>query len=310
MRIKPIGFNFMLPFLEGYAEIVEDDTADFILTMNIPGHEGILTTMAARQEANRLGIRLCFWTIEDPNGYGMFINEAKLADLIFTTDKAMIPHYEREVGRNKTWWLPLAANERMHRPLPLAEDATDLVFSGNWYDSQWEARRWGSSVVMLPLFDAGYTMTIYSYQPPPYPGMEKFYKGATGCYGVAEQYTHGRIVLGAINQRSGLDGRDKTYMTSMRTFEALACEKPYIAPWSDSYEALGFRNGEHMYWCKTPDETRKCAAWILDTNGGYERGAAMAQRGREFVLKYHTYGNRVNRIWRAICKLADPMEWR
>lgn len=44
-------------------------------------------------------------------------------------------------------------------------------------------------------------------------------------------------------------------MTSMRTFEALACGKPFLAAHSDAYERLGLRHGEHLAAVRTPEET-------------------------------------------------------
>ena len=43
-------------------------------------------------------------------------------------------------------------------------------------------------------------------------------------------------------------------MTSMRTFEALACGKPFLASHSDAYEALGLVNWRDMIWVDMPDE--------------------------------------------------------
>src|SRR3989442_352154 len=86
-----------------------------------------------------------------------------------------------------------------------------------------------------------YGRTLFCYQafmwPAPY---RQFWRGERSCRTSAEQYSYGRVVLGLNNQRSGMDGRARTYMTSMRTFEALACGKPFLASHSDAYARLGF----------------------------------------------------------------------
>ena len=310
MKVYAHGFGFLRPLCEGAAEFVEDPAeAEIVLTMNNPGGTSHVID-EARHIATQWGIPLCWWTCEDPNGYGAWVPQAKAADFVFTSDKAMLPHYRRDVGHGNVFWLPLAANPEMHHPLPLAEDATDFVFSGNWYDNQWEARRWGSEVLIRPLVAAGYSMTIYSYDSPAsvgYTELEASWRGGTSCYTTCEQYAHGRIVLGNNNQRTGLDGRPVTYMTSMRTFEVLACGKAFMAPQSDAYEALGFVCGEHMEWVDTPEAALLMAEWLLARPLEVE---AMGRRGRAFVLAHHTYAHRLQRIARALDGQADPEDWR
>jgi spore maturation protein CgeB len=153
----------------------------------------------------------------------------------------------------------------LHRPLPPASGAADFVLSANWYADN-EARRWAVRTVVDPLIAAGHGLALFCYEgwsmwPEPY---ARHWRGAAHYLTTAEQYRQGRVVLGLNNQRSGMDGRGPSYMTSMRTFEALACGKPFLASHSDAYERLGFVNGEHMAWSTTPEETlagpRACSA--------------------------------------------------
>ena len=256
MNIYPLNFDFLQPYCEeGDVRFVggfDGYKADFFLTMNQSGHTAEVNVAGAKNLAAEYGKPLAYWTIEDPNSYQFTLPQARLADYVFTSDGALINQYRADLGHDRVWWLPLAASEKYHHPLPLAEDATDFVFSGNWYRN--EARQWGEETVILPLARAGYSMTIFSYAAPgsdgkePDPNMPEelrpFWRGATSCRTVAEQYTHGRVVLGNNNQVSGKDGRQRTLMCSMRVFEALACGKPFLSPWSAAYEALGLLPGE------------------------------------------------------------------
>ena len=321
-KIHPISFDFLTPFCDEYVDWVSDPgEADFVLMMNSGGHQGMEDMKYARSLADKYDKPLCWWSIEDPNAYRGFVVQGKHADFVFTSDRACIPHYRRDCGHDRVFWLPLAASEKFHRPLPLREDATDFVFSGNWYDAQWEARRWGVQTVILPLAEAGYSITCFSLDQPPYPILlqePNRWIGpkdprSPGYYGAtAEQYTWGKVVLGVNNQRSGMDGRGETVMTSMRTFEALACGKPFLASQSDAYEALGFVNGEHMLWADKPDEVGGalgCAGWFFDgDDDGLTAIAAYRTQvegmtgapGRSFVLANHTYGHRMRAILEAI----------
>ncbi len=312
MTIFPCGFGFMQPYCEPYEKFVSQPSeADFVLAMNNVGHEGLHVIRQARDIAQAAGIPFCWLTIEDPNAYLATLPQAAMADYVFTSDKALLPQYREALGHERIYWLPLAACEALHKPLPLAEDAADFVFSGNWYENQWEARRWGTETVILPLARAGHSMAIFSYDEPPYPELRKFWRGGTSCYTVAEQYTHGKIVLGNNNQRSGMDGRAKTVMTSMRTPEVLACGKPFIAPQSDAYEALGYENDRHFYWVETPFEACEAAeAFLYGVLNGVREADRVSQAGRAFVLANHTYGHRLRRIVAAIRGEADPEDWR
>ena len=283
-KIYALGCDFLLPYLEPFGRFVEQpEEADFFLAMNsiVPGATQTLA------EARRWHKPLAWWTIEDPNAFEMTLEQAQQADVVFTTDAACIPSYRVRLGHDRVFWLPLACSPAFHHPLGLVEAASDFVISANWYQNQ--ARLWGVETVVEPLWRAGYTLTLFCYTafmwPPPY---HPFWQGETSCRTVAEQYRHGRVVLGVNNQRSGMDGREKTYMTSMRTFEALACGKPFLAAHSDAYEKLGLIHGEHMAWVERPADTLAWAERLLEREG--ER---LAQKGREFVLTHHTYAHRL-----------------
>jgi spore maturation protein CgeB len=319
MILFPYYFDFLQPFCEETGLLVPDPSdAGAILTMNQNRGDGLERVAEAKALADKVGIPFCYWTIEDPNSYAFTIHQARLADYVFTSDGALIQRYRRDLGHERVYWLPLAASEEYHHPLPLAEDAADFVLSCNWYD-YWNdgrprnnARIWGTETVILPLARAGYSMVIYSYSPPPYPELKPFWRDdGGGCRNVAEQYTHGRVVLGQNNQRSDMDGIERTLMTSMRTFEALACGKPFLTPESDAYEALGFRCTEHMIWSDVTTATYVQAGYMRGGIAyGEEASDAMGQRGRAFVLANHTYRHRLERIGRAIQGEADPEAWQ
>ena len=308
MKIHAVGFGFMQPYCEAYAEFVEDPAeADFILSMNNAGGPGLAAIGQARATADRYDKPFCWWTIEDPNALGAFLPQAQRADYVFTSDRACIDYYRGRCKHQRVYWLPLAADpRRIHRPKPPAADAADFVLSCNWYDAQWEARRWATETLILPLARAGHSFWIHSYEPPPYAELCDFWHGGTDCKTVAEQYTHGRIVLGTNNQRTGMDGRGVTYMTSMRTFEALSCRKPFLSAQSDAYSALGFENGVHMVWVDSAEDALGWGKHLLDFPC---QAAAMADAGSRFVEDNHTYGRRLERIMRATNGTANPEDW-
>jgi hypothetical protein len=286
-----LGCEFLRPFLEPYATVTAHPReARFILTAN----NGGAAYLGAMREARSSGRPVAWWTIEDPNGFETFFEEATLADFVFTSDAACVPRYRTALGHDRVCWLPLACSPAFHYPAPLRSDAAEFVLSANWYAN--EARRWGVETVVEPLRAAGRRLALFSYSnfnwPAPY---APFWRGATHYLTVSAQYTHGAVALGLNNQRSGLDGRGHTVMTSMRTFEALACGKPLLAAHSDAYARLGLGHGEHLASVRTPGEALDWADRLLG-----DRGRRIADAGRRFVLEHHTYGRRLATIADAI----------
>jgi spore maturation protein CgeB len=294
-RVYALGCEFILPFLRPCARFVENpEEADFVISMN----NAAAGATESLIEARRWGKPIVWWTIEDPNSFEEFISQAAQADFVFTTDEVCIPQYRNRLGHKCVFWLPLACSPELHRPLELADDATDFVLSGNWYMN--EARQWAIKTVLDPLLEAGLSFTLFCYEnfmwSEPY---SRFWKSQTHYLTTAEQYRHGRVVIGLNNQRSGMDGREKTVMTSMRTFEALACEKPFLSAHSDAYQRLGFVNGEHFVWVDNPADTLVWAEKLLQTDD-----LRMAKAAKDFVLANHTYAHRLACIADAV--LGSP----
>jgi spore maturation protein CgeB len=313
VRIHGIGFGFLQPYCAHYAEFVDDPAqADFVLAMNNGGIEGEHIIWKARQAAQEHDIPFCWWTIEDPNCFHPFLRQSQLADYVFTSDGALVAEYRQRLGHNRVYWLPLACCDGVHQFVQLISGTTQFVFSGNWYDPQWAARRWGTETVLLPIAKAGHGVTVFSLEEPPYPELRPGWIGpndprSPGYFSaVAQQYAWGKIVLGQNNQRSGFDGRPHTWMTSMRTFEALGCGKPFLAPWSEAYERLGLQQNVHMVWSQSPEETLEWADHLLNYDC---QAASMAKTGQQFVMDCHTYGRRMERIMRAINGEAEPEDW-
>jgi spore maturation protein CgeB len=290
-RIFPLQCDFLLPYLEPSGCFTANPReADFVLAANSTD-PGFLETL---RDARRWGKPVAWWTIEDPNSFEMFLPQAAEADFVFTSDENCIPAYRERLGHDRVFWLPMACSPEYHHPAPLLPGAADFVISANWYTNQ--ARLWGVATVVEPLRRAGRTLALFCYENFLWPECYRpFWRGATSCRTVSEQYRHGRVVIGLNNQRSGLDGHAHTVMTSMRTFEALACGKPFLAAHSDAYARLGLIDGTHLIAVRDANETVAAADRLLGAEGD-----AIARAGRDFVLREHTYAQRLEVIQRTL----------
>jgi spore maturation protein CgeB len=284
---EPVAVNLHEP-LE--AQITPHRDAAFAYAMNTVGGENVPKLWAARDLCRQLGIRTVWHSMEDPNSFGTFAAQAEGFDVIATTDTEKIPAYLELYPSAKVIWLPLAAQPTMHQPRPTAPDATDLILIANWYTN--DARLAAVRTLLDPLLEAGFSLSLYAYAHPAWPEKyRRWWRGATSCYDVVAYYPNGRIALGMNNQAWG------TAMCSMRTFEVLACGKPFLSFHSDAYERLGFVNGEHFIWSASRAETEREAAHLILNSGDAQ---AMADRGREFVLEHHTYSHRLHAIREAL----------
>lgn len=310
MKVLFLGADFMAPFFAPEVEqlVVVDlhhapepqiephRDAVFAYAMNTIGGENVSKLWAARDVCTRLGIPTVWSTVEDPNSFGTFFQQAAGFDVICTSDEVMIPRYLDWYPGAKVIWLPLAAQPAIHKPLPITEDAADFVLIANWYTN--DARLAAVRTVLDPIIDAGFSLNLYAYATPTWPAKyRRFWRGATSCYDVATYYATGRIVLGMNNQAWG------TAMCSMRTFEVLACGKPFLSFHSDAYEKLGFINDAlgiepgHFVWTDDATNARLAAADLLADPA---HAAAMAERGRQFVLAHHTYRHRLETLLAAV----------
>ena len=84
--------------------------------------------------AKRMGIRVVFYSKEDPPNYNWFVGIAKKADTIFTSSAEMIPRYKTDCGIDDVHSLNFCINPICHNPVGtrFAEKSKGVVFSGSW----------------------------------------------------------------------------------------------------------------------------------------------------------------------------------
>lgn len=311
MKMLLLGADFMAPYWQpevdelvrvsiqsmDWVELIDQHRdADFAYAMNTVGEDGKALGVLAGV-CRRAGIPTVWHNIEDPNSFHSFMSQAEGFDVIATSDAEKIPAYLELYPAAKVIWLPLAAQPALHRPRPTAPDATDLVLIANWYTN--DARHAAIRTVLDPLLEKGLSLSLYAYAQPTWPEKyRRWWRGATSCYDVAQFYPHGRVALGMNNQAWG------TAMCSMRTFEVLACGKPFLSFHSDAYERLGFVNAGtdlhdagHFVWVEDAADAVRAAENLLTRPG---EATAMAECGRQFVLGHHTYSHRLKTIREAL----------
>lgn len=84
-----------------------------------------------------------FWNKEDPPHFHDFLATARLFDIVFTTDSNKIDAYRSELGHNRVYVLPFAAQPSVHNPARNDVDYAkgDAAFAGTYFRHKFEERR-------------------------------------------------------------------------------------------------------------------------------------------------------------------------
>lgn len=79
-------------------------------------------------------IPVIFWNKEDPPSYSIFLDVAKKADFIFTTDADCIPKYKKDTGNPYTYLLPFSMQPKHNNPIEKYARKNKFCFAGSWYN--------------------------------------------------------------------------------------------------------------------------------------------------------------------------------
>jgi len=83
--------------------------------------------------AKQAGIPVVFQSTEDPSNFERFIDIAKAADFIFTSDEAMIPVYRETCGHQNIEAMSFGVNPLIHNPIGATRSMEKRVlFAGSW----------------------------------------------------------------------------------------------------------------------------------------------------------------------------------
>lgn len=78
-------------------------------------------------------IPVIFWNKEDPVYTDVFMDTARRADIVFTTDIECIEKYKTELGHNQVYHMHFAAQPIVHNPIEKYERQDKFCFAGAYY---------------------------------------------------------------------------------------------------------------------------------------------------------------------------------
>ncbi|MCC6794236.1 MAG: glycosyltransferase [Candidatus Hydrogenedentes bacterium] len=201
--------------------------------------------------------------------------EALHYDIVFAGQRAYVPHL-RAAGSRHVYWLPMACNPDLHKPID-AEELHDITFVGGLT----EPVHWQRAQVLKALqqhFDVHILARVY---------------GAA----MNDAYASGRV---AFNHAAVQD-------VNMRIFEALAMGRALLTNRDSEANGLTelFENEKHLLIYDDERDLVRKASRLLSDDSLRER---LQREGREAVLAHHTYAHRVHTMLgtvRALCPGFD-----
>ena len=293
------------PKIDDFNKIFAENEFDFVfaLQLNIP-----LEIYSKIYDCIPKKLLKVWWTIEDPNCFDCFIEQAKLYDFVFTSASEKIPEYHK-AGIKNVDYLQLAANPELHKPGISTDLELDLkyavedevkkikvkdikfegVFVGNKYN-HYKERMKGEEIILKPLLEHKKNFTIIGAAAWKESEYKDHWFGASHWGDLFKIYQRADIVLGMNSQR------ESPTMTSMRVYEVLACKKLLLTDWSLATERF-FENGKHLVISKSPEETIKLYNYYM---AHPEEREKIATAGYKFVMENHTYVNRLQRVLRVL----------
>lgn len=251
------------------------------------------------------GIPSVFWNKEDPTHFEDFLDTARLADWVFTTDSERVAVYRKRLGHDRVAALPFAVPDRVCNPVRMSRvnQPLGIAFAGTWFAHKYPERR----DQMRLLFDAalaaetdGNRFDIYSrflgqddkYQfPEPY---DSHVVGSLDYDRMLSAYRSYKVFLNVNTVTTS------PTMCARRVLELVACGTPVVSTPAPSLS--GFL-GDGVVQVSEPEAARAAVAELVADPA--ER-ARLVHRGQRELWRAHTYSHRVDAVLDAVGLPFEP----
>ncbi|OKL48488.1 hypothetical protein BSR28_01990 [Boudabousia liubingyangii] len=243
-----------------------------------------------------------FWNKEDPAHYEDFLETARLFDYIFTTDSNCIPRYQEDLGHDRIYPLPFAAQPQIHNPIRPEKGyaSRDIAFAGTYFTHKFPERRaqmdilLGAAADVSPKMDTG--LEIYSremgtnderYQfPAP---LDQRVIGSVDYQRMLTAYRAYKVFLN-VNSVT-----DSPTMCARRIFEILACNTSVVS--TPSAAIRNFFPETELSVVETQEEAATMLRALVGSPLLRDRMNHLAARR---IWNQHTYSHRADTILKTI----------
>jgi spore maturation protein CgeB len=237
-------------------------------------------------------IPLIFWNKEDPVHFDKFMVAAELVDHVFTTDADCIPGYIKQVGHERVYALPFAAQEKIHNPIRIGSRTGKVCFAGTYHVVRYAERQSDMEILLKPALKFG--LDIYDrmfgtvgkeaekyifpdiYQPS--------IRGKLNYDEMIQAYKNYKVFLNVNSVRNS------PTMFARRVFELLASGTPVISTYSKGITEI---LGETVLITESESDTRKHLEMLLNDEDYWWKKSL---EGMRKVHESHTYYHRSREI--------------
>lgn len=249
-----------------------------------------------------------FWNKEDPVHYEEFRDTAKLFDYIFTTDENSLPRYQTEIGHNRVFVLPFAAQPRIHNPARRGtkEDVnpSGIAFAGTYFRHKFQDRRaqmdllLGAAANVAKGYDVPFTIfSRHAGGDRKYQFPLKWSKYVSGSLPYSQMLTAYRRFALFLNVNSVTTSPS---MCARRIFEIVASGTAVIS--TPSAAIRNFFNADEVPVVTDKDQAERAIRTLVNSPMLRSRMVHKAQRQ---IWERHTYAHRAATILDTL-KLLPP----
>lgn len=240
-----------------------------------------------------------FWNKEDPVHYEDFIDTAKNFDYIFTTDENALPLYRSEVGHNRVFVLPFAAQPRIHNPARrgIKEDATPkgIAFAGTYFRHKFQDRRaqmdllLGAAANVAKAYDVPFTIfSRHAGGDRKYQFPSKWSKYVGGALPYSQMLTAYRRFALFLNVNSVTNSPS---MCARRIFEIVASGTAVLS--TPSAAIRNFFNEDEVPIVADKDQAERAIRMLVNSPNLRSR---MVHKSQRRIWEHHTYSHRAATI--------------
>jgi glycosyltransferase involved in cell wall biosynthesis/predicted O-methyltransferase YrrM len=169
----------------------------------------------------------------------------------------------------------------------------DVVYLGMYHPHKSE------DIISRMLVEASdFNFAIYGKGWDLHPQLKNYWKGKLPLGKISNLYSSAGIVIGTTEDRQREAGQ-----INNRVFEALACGATFISEYFPELESVF---GDHIFYSKQKGDTRKIISDILSNKIERKNPSAL----RDFIIKNHTYDQRVKQIFDFYSEIVDKKDSR
>lgn len=229
------------------------------------------------------------WNKEDPVHFSTFLPLAMVVDYVFTTDLDCIPKYKDEIGHDRVYLLPFAAQPKIHNPIEKYQRQDKFCFAGSYYLRYPQRQRDFASIIDtvnqfkgLDIYDRNFENPHSHYIFP-----DKYRKYILGCLPFEEidkaykGYNYG-INMNTIKQSQSMFAR--------RVYELLASNTVVISNFSRGVRTTF---GDLVVCSDEPTQIYRQLEEICKDEVTFRKFRLLGLRN---VMSEHTYSHRLDQL--------------